>query len=126
MGRRNRRSTTGDQGLAGGDGRRRERGAGGITPVRAGVWRVDTEVPRQPGERRRRISQTVYGSRTEAEQAVLNLRAGATEESEALSIRLPHSLAAALAAAAALDDVSIAEEARIAIADRLRLLGVEP
>jgi hypothetical protein len=112
--------------LAGRNGRRRERGAGGITPVRAGVWRVDIEVPRQPGEPRRRISQTVYGSRTEAEQVVLTLRAGAIEESKALSIRVPRTVATALANAAALDDVTIAEEIRIAIADRLHRLGVEP
>ena len=83
------------------------------------MWRVDIEVPRQPGESRRRISQTVYGSRAEVEQAVVTLRA-----STAISIRIPLPLAAALAAAAALDDVSIAEEVRIAIANRIRRMGV--
>ena len=43
---------------------------GGLKSVRDGVWRVDVELPRARGERRRRVSRTVYGSQAEAEEAL--------------------------------------------------------
>ena len=41
--------------------------------VRDGVWRVDFEAPRVPGEPRRRISKTVFGSRDDAERVLAKL-----------------------------------------------------
>jgi integrase len=38
-----------------------------LKPVRDGVWRVDVELPREPGERRRRVSRSVFGTREDAE-----------------------------------------------------------
>jgi hypothetical protein len=42
---------------------------GGLKPVREGVGRIDVELPRVPGERRRRVSRTIVGSREEAAAA---------------------------------------------------------
>lgn len=49
------------------------RRTGGIKSVRDGVWRVDTELPRTAPESRRRVSQTVVGSRDDAEAALEQL-----------------------------------------------------
>lgn len=55
--------------------RLRKRGSGGVHAVRDGVWRVDVEVGRDPvTARRRRVSRTVPGSRTDAEIALARLR----------------------------------------------------
>ena len=49
------------------------RGRGGLKQVREGVWRVDVELPRDPGGGRRRVSKTVIGRRGDAEQALAEL-----------------------------------------------------
>jgi integrase len=46
---------------------------GGLKPVREGVWRIDVELPRAPGERRRRVSRTIVGSQDEAGAALEDL-----------------------------------------------------
>lgn len=54
---------------------RRTKGAGGVFPVRDGVWRVDVEISRDPVTgRRRRVSRTVRGTRRDAEVALAKLR----------------------------------------------------
>ena len=55
------------------DADRRRRG--GVRAVRAGVWRVDVELPRKAGEPRRRVSRTVEGTEAEAESALAALQA---------------------------------------------------
>jgi integrase len=52
----------------------RTRGAGGLKVAREGVWRVDVELPRKPGEPRRRVSRTVEGTEADAEAALEELR----------------------------------------------------
>jgi integrase len=46
---------------------------GGLKPVRDGVWRIDVELPRVPGEPRRRVSRTIFGSQDDAEFALDDL-----------------------------------------------------
>ncbi len=53
----------------------RKRGSGGIKPVREGVWLVDVEIARDPVTgRRRRVSRTIHGTRTDAEIALSRLK----------------------------------------------------
>ncbi len=47
---------------------------GGLKAVRPGVWRVEVELPRQPGVRRRRVSRTIEGSALDGEAALAALR----------------------------------------------------
>ena len=56
----------------------RSRGSGGLKPVREGVWRIDVEEARAPGEPRRRVSRTIRGSKTDAENALVQLRSEVT------------------------------------------------
>ena len=49
----------------------RRRGTGGVIEVRAGVWRIDVEAPRDPATgRRRRRSRLIHGTRDDAERAL--------------------------------------------------------
>ena len=49
----------------------RRRGTGGVIEVRAGVWRIDVEAPRDPETgRRRRRSRLIHGTRDDAERAL--------------------------------------------------------
>jgi hypothetical protein len=49
----------------------RRRGTGGVIEVRAGVWRIDVEAPRDPATgRRRRRSRLIRGTREDAERAL--------------------------------------------------------
>jgi integrase len=50
------------------------RRTGGLKRVRDGVWRIDVELPREPGEARRRVSRTVAGTKDVAEAALDELR----------------------------------------------------
>jgi hypothetical protein len=61
------------------EGRRRRRG--GLRPVGAELWLVDVELPRQPGEPRRRVSRTVHGTEADAEAALVELRRAVAEDS---------------------------------------------
>lgn len=104
--------------------RRRSKGTGGIFPIADDVWRVDVELPRTPGTPRRRLSRRVRGSKSEAEAVLADLvarRSSDTARSEVVTfgVRLPAEMADALRRAAADDGVSIAEEIRLAIADRV-------
>jgi hypothetical protein len=105
-------------------GSRRRKGSGGVTAVRAGVWRTELETPQQPGEQRRRVSKTVYGNRLDGERAVPPLDVGYMRQTTAINLHVPTTVAASLAIAASPDSVSVVEEVRIAIADRLRELGL--
>jgi integrase len=49
------------------------RRTGGVKAIRDGVWRVDVEVPRLPGEPRRRRSKTVAGTREDAEKCLASM-----------------------------------------------------
>ncbi len=95
---------------------RRARGAGGLTQIDQGRWRVDVELPTAPGESRRRLSRTVRGTRWEAEQVLADLRAGGPPAGEAFGVRVPPDLAGALRRRAAAEGVSVAEEIRRAVA----------
>ena len=55
----------------------RKRRVGGIKVVRDGVYRVDVEAPRTPGEPRRRLSRTVEGTIVDAERALIRLQSDA-------------------------------------------------
>jgi hypothetical protein len=50
----------------------RTRRRGGLKEIRAGVWRIDTDLPAMDGARRR-VSQTIKGSKVEAEAALVEL-----------------------------------------------------
>ena len=52
---------------------------GGLKLVRDGVWRIDVELPRVPGERRRRVSRTIFGIQEDAESELADL-AGRVDE----------------------------------------------
>jgi integrase len=56
----------------------RTRRRGGLTEIRAGVWRIDTELPPSNGARRR-VSQTIRGSKDVAEAALTDLMARVAE-----------------------------------------------
>ena len=67
--------TGGSGGGGKGPAHRRQRGSGGVIPVRDGVWRIDVEGQRDPVTgKRRRISRRVHGTRQEAELALAKLR----------------------------------------------------
>lgn len=51
---------------------------GGLREIRAGVWRIDTELPRSNGARRR-VSQTISGTKDDAEAALIDLMARVAE-----------------------------------------------
>jgi hypothetical protein len=99
---------------------RRERGTRGIVQVGDGAWRVDVELLREPGHPRRRVSKTVRGTRPEAEEFLSDLRSENRCDVEVLGVRLPVDLSLALRHAAKADGVSVSEEIRLAIVDRLR------
>lgn len=83
---------------AGRQGPRREKGSGGLTLVRPGVWRVDIEYARDPVTgRRRRVSRTVQGTRRDAEAALARLRVADVEK------RLPRGGTSAKSVRAAFD-----------------------
>lgn len=103
--------------------RRRRRGTGGIKPVREGVWRVDVELPREPGSPRRRRSRLVHGSITDAERVLAELRARPDAPVETMSAQVSADLADAVRLAAAGDGVSVAEEIRIAFVERTKRVG---
>jgi hypothetical protein len=100
--------------------RRRPRGSGGITQVADDVWRVDIEAPRQPGERRRRVSRQIRGSRADAEQLLAQLSAGQLEKTRRLSALVPADIAAAMTDRAERAGRSLAEEVRMAVAAWVR------
>lgn len=97
--------------------RKRTKGSGGVFAVRDGVWRVDVEVARTPSGDRRRVSRTVYGSRSEAELMLAALLADPTHQTEVFGVRLPVGMAERLRERAAADGVSVAEEIRRAVAE---------
>jgi hypothetical protein len=100
----------------------RARGAGGMTQIDQGRWRVDIEMPRAP-ESRRRLSPTVRETRWEAEQVLADLRAGGPPAGETFGVRVPPDLAAALRRRAQADGVPVAEEIRRAVAAWLESKG---
>jgi integrase len=96
---------------------RRQRGSGGLTQVRPGVWRVDFDVEPDPvTARRRRLSRQIQGSRQDAEQALARLRVAHAER------RLPAPGTRARTVTAALQSYLVAaEEGRIELAPRTLL-----
>ena len=79
-------------------GPRREKGSGGVTLVRPGVWRVDIEFGRDPVTgRRRRVSRTLQGTRRDAEAALARLKVAEVEQ------RLPRGGTSAKSVRAAFD-----------------------
>ena len=60
--------------------RRRPYGAGGVREVRAGVWLVDVELPRDPETRkRRRVSRTIVGTREDVDLELAQLKVTASQ-----------------------------------------------
>jgi integrase len=60
--------------------RRRSHGAGGIREVRAGVWLVDVELPRDPATgKRRRVSRTIVGTREHVDLELAQLKVNASQ-----------------------------------------------
>jgi hypothetical protein len=101
-------------------GSRRTRGTGGLFPIAAGVWRVDIELPGNPGKNLRRVSRRVYGSRAEAERELEQILVGASPDTQAFSVRLPRGLAEAVKAEARERGISASEAIRIAVANSYR------
>jgi integrase len=93
---------------------RRQRGSGGLTEIRPGVWKVDFDIAPDPiTARRRRLSRKVRGSRQDAEQALARLRIAHAER------RLPVSGTGARTVSEALQAYMTAvEEGRIDLAPR--------
>ena len=86
------------KGESGRQGSRRDKGSGGVTEVRAGVWRVDIELARDSvSGRRRRVSRTIEGTRRDAEVALARLKVADREK------RLPTGGTSAKSVRAALD-----------------------
>ena len=94
-----------------------------MTQIDQGRWRVDVEMPRAPGESRRRLSRTVRGTQWEAEQVLVDLRAGGPPAGETFAVRVPPNLAATLRRQAEADEVAVAEEIRRAVAAWLESKG---
>jgi hypothetical protein len=94
---------------------RRVRGTGGVFAVGPGIWRVDLEMTRAPGEPRRRVSRRVRGTLEEAEQVLVEMRGGQVPDTRAFGMRLPAEMAEALKRRAAANRVSVAEEIRRAV-----------
>ena len=79
-------------------GPRREKGSGGVTLLRPGVWRVDIEFGRDPVTGRcRRVSRTLQGTRRDAEAALARLKVAEAEQ------RLPRGGTSAKSVRAAFD-----------------------
>ena len=93
---------------------RRQRGSGGLTQIRPGVWRVDFDIAPDPiTARRRRLSREIQGSRQDAEQALARLRIAHAER------RLPAGGTGARTVSEALQAYMTAvEEGRIDLAPR--------
>ena len=101
----------------------RERSTGGTINVVDGAWHLDIEPSHEPGHRMRRDSKTVWGTLRGAETVLANPRAAHRSDVEVLGVRLPVDLSLALRKAAKADGVSVSEEVRLAIDDRIRRRG---
>ena len=98
----------------------RKRGSGGIFDLGGGRWRVDIELPREPGAPRRRKSRTLRGSYADAESELARLSEIDRPPTVAHSVRIAASVDAELSVLAARNRNSIAQEIRTAISEHLR------